>query len=1345
MNFNPELYTNLDNNPKDSNKYCPICQLFLFEPVYNEINQRYECNICISKDVLSRDVSSQEFKDITTNILQTPIECSLCNQRLDLNNLENHVESKHPDRIDSLFIDDNSRAETSLACVSFQDELVSMIEDDYYFLKYNAEDPRLLHFTMNKMKKFERDLHGKVKMELNTGMHDEFSRYNIPKLAYLIKAVESEPKNEEIRSNKKEKEKPDHFQGSLSEIMHKNEKDDCVFYYTLKGNTQDIFIFPKDFRLYDHYVYSFFAYRSRDSFRSYDICNVVVNRNYPLLADASNWSETSWKSLLNKCRTETSISNEITEQLNNLHPDAFNIPPQLQNQSLFEKYFYHIRQYIPNVIRFKLELLKDFKFFFFNNEMQDLYKTWVPSMECLAGMNIDLLFVLYHLFNPDGDPEIKKKYFNYLFFRPKKVKINIFDTYYRISEFFLCKSKKYEWPFPKYNILEKTEIANHVFSKLKRKPASLTTEYKILIYIYNIKKNTDTCVYLSQIMNELVTQKIDPSYILKNLADLKSIMVVDKKEDQMLVTWNYEQYSKMLELGISNILNNFIIHYDEFIAKSFNEFHPNSDLHYRAKYESMNFCGKQELALYYAQKLPILFIDGEAGRGKTAVEGKIAQYFDKNEVLYLSSHNTTVYSVGLQNVCKRAFTVTRFLILHDATCFTTSNFNPHHNQHVIFKNSKRKHAKHHNGRSFKFQNEQIYEGKKYYNEQFECCFDQCILEDVKCVFIDESSLLDIVNACRIFYVISMCCHPTVRVIIAGDGGQLASIAAGMVHKDFQKIFNPWMVKLDIDHRFVGDSALKNIANNESIREGKFNNIHFDLKTVFNHNTTAEYIEDKIEINENVRFHFLETNEIKLNIKETDQERNTRIIKLLKPTLDYLIKNPYYLGRVEDVGETLNIHLCCPTNLIKNLINQYITDEIFVPKIPRRQEVSYISHMDGYKVDVFRGMKIIYRKNLYDKINLCNNLIYIVVRIQDVKFKSKKSKKDKGDGDQAIEDTESEEDDIITEEANDSYLLNAGGSLSVERSSKTVVEDYQKYADPEFVIDGHENLYATHYVTKPLGIGRGSYGRRLLVVPANDIDNLTGKVKTWENQRIIPWNHFHWPFISRASTTTIFGSQGREFDKIVLICPSFYEERDVNQMLYVGTSRSKTTVTIATTENILKNIVNNFQKKRKSHFPSYMQPILKKYYENPLFQIKEIPEYIQQKLAIDAERIKTRDQKIALFRNNNSKDFLPSLSYAISSVDKELNLDKAEEEKLKALTARLMQNAGPKKSIFLHKREKRDREFPKDNNDAERFEPIQKKQQPQITQTTEKDIHSERQGRVLMAYTTLPTEMTQKRR
>lgn len=1186
----------------------------------------------------------------------------------------------------------------------FDSEFYDLLVKEDAVKKSEQYGGQLITFSKNKQRKFERDLHTKVKMELNPTIFHEFNSSNIPKLMGDKKKQRENTFNNNINNTDCYE-----FSGQLSEIMHKTENDEVSFYYTLKGNTQCIFVFPDDFRLYDHYVYSFWAKNSNKQFRSYSQFEVVVNKRHPMIASANSWSPITFKSLLQKCNSDLCVINKSIgnlEETLTLHPDAYEIPDDMKHLSFFEKYFYHIRRYIPELYRNDFESLKDFKFFFFNNEMQNLFQTWVPSLESLQGMKIDLLFVLYHLFKENGDVEIKKKYFNYLFFRPKKVFINIFDNVYKISEFFLCKSKKYEWQFPLYSILDKTFIANAVFSKI-RKPTALNDEYKILMQIHRRRRNHDTCIYLSEISNELMIENLDEDYILSNLKNLKSIMVVpnERKRDKMIVPWNFEQYTEMLKLGLCNILNNFIIYHEEFLARRFDKFHDNSDETYRSQYENMELCGKQELGFYYAQKLPITFIDGEAGRGKTAVEGKIAQYFDRNEVLYLSSQNTTVSSVGSQKVCKRSLTITRLLVLHDGCCLNTTNAS--HHKHILCKLSNFKNPKDPTQYTLDFQSESIYFRKKYYNEQFECCYNGCILEDIKCVFIDESSLLDIINACRIFYLISMCCHPTVRVVIAGDGGQLSSISAGMVHKDFQKIFEPWMVKLDIDHRFKGDSSLKNISNNEAIRKGKFEDIHIDVRTNFEPNSMTTYVPDKIKIDENVRMHLIEVNEINFF-----QDKGNDIIRKLKPTLDYLINSPYYLKNVANIGETMDIQICTRTNEVKDLINRYITDTIFVPKIPRGRPVNTISHLDGIKVDIFKGMKVIYRRNLYDKIKLCNNLLYIVAKIQDVKFPSKKGKKDK---DEVVRPEDEAEDDIISEEPDDSYLLSSGGSLSVDRTAKNILEDYKMYANPEFVIPGHEDLYATHYFG-PLGHNRGTWGRRVIVVPATDVDPKTGKVKTYANQRIIPWNRFHWQYVSRASVTTIFGSQGREFEKIVLICPYFYQEADSNEMLYVGTTRSKTTVTLVITENILKNIVQNFQRKRKSHFPSFMMPVLKRYYDNYLLKVSDkIPEYILQKLREDEEKIRIRNQKIEEFRKKQNPSLLPSLVYIpppASSSNEECKIDKEEEQKMLALMARqaVASTANRRNAIIQRKRQK-EKDFPKDNNDIDKYEPIQKKQQP----------------------------------
>jgi len=1347
MEINRKLFIDTTVSTKNNIKYCPVCRCLLSAPIFDISIQKNVCQQCIDLTHDTRVIDDETLKDIVQYISYTSVKCAICQEELDLKELESHISELHSNfshllspsfksKLQKASLKDVSLPISSSSDpiqknqiiitekdVTYPNDLFLDIEDeiceDTNYLKaldeaiFIAEETGLR--SKSRIKKFERDLHANVKMELNSSMHTKFNRDNIPMLLKnnpeYQKKKELEKRKESFQNNCPYRK----FSGSLTEIVHKKDDGKCIFYFALKGNTQCIFLFPVDFTLYDHYKYTFFADVTSDFFRGYQIYNVVVNRKFPLNAEANLWCENSFKSLMRKLFEKAPLKYMIDrfEELTDLDPKAYVIPDHLKENTFFEKYFHHIRNYIPFVLKKHIEHMKDFKFFFFNNEIEDLYRTWVPSRECLLGLKIDALFVLYHLFFEGGDPKIKTNYFNYLFLRPKKINIQIFENTYKLSEFFLCKSKVYEWAFPTYDILDKTLISEYVFSKM-RKPPSLASEFRILMTILRNKKDSDTCIYLSQISSEILAEKVDESYLLNNLQELRSILVVpdEKNNDQLLVAWDYYPYTKMLELALCNILNNYIIHHEEFLAKPFDAIHSNSDEKYTKIYENMELCGKQSLAFYYAQKLPITFIDGEAGRGKTAVEGKICQYFDKDEVLYLSSQNTTVYSVGFQKVCRRTFTVSRFLILHDMFCMNTAN--PEHLKEIIYRTNNFKNPENPELFQFPFQSNDLYMRKKHYCEQFECCFNKCLLEDIKCIFIDESSLLDIVNACRIFYVISMCCHPTVRIVIAGDNGQLASISAGMVHKDFINIFSPWMVKLDIDHRFKGESSIKNISNNEAIREGKYELFHFDMKTKFDENSDVKrYLADKFEVNENIRAHFIEITEI--NGKDTDEE----ILRKLKPTLDYLIMHPYYLNSIKDIGETLRLQMCCPTNKIKNLINRYITDTIFTSKIPKDRQTSQIMHIDGVKVDVFKGMKIVYKKNIYDGINLCNNLLYVVAKIEDVSFKGKGKKKETKI---EIKEDNEYEDDLITEDSDDTYILNAGGSLSVERSSKNILTEYNDFIESE-VVPGHEDLLATHYLG-PIGIPRSSWGRRLIVVPANDVDDATGEINSWENARMIPWTKSHWHNISRASTTTIFGSQGREFENILIFFPSFYEPRDVNPLLYVASTRAKCTVTIVSTEHIFKNIIQNFPEDRKSHFHSFLSPILQKYYVNPLLKIKIIPEDVVCKIEKDNQIIEETKRKVEEFRKKKVIQSLPALTFTFSS---DLNPDeKLDEENAKKLHALMMKRSlnKEKKTFFQLNRDKKEREYPKDNNDAEKYQPIAKKQKPTLNKEENKIVTAE---------------------
>jgi len=183
----------------------------------------------------------------------------------------------------------------------------------------------------------------------------------------------------------------------------------------------------------------------------------------------------------------------------------------------------------------------------------------------------------------------------------------------------------------------------------------------------------------------------------------------------------------------------------------------------------------------------------------------------------------------------------------------------------------------------------------------------------------------------------------------------------------------------------------------------------------------------------------------------------------------------------------------------------------------------------------------------------------------------------------------------------------------------------------------------------------------------------------------------------------------------VILPNFYHERDVNQMLYVAVTRARSTVVIVSTENILKNIIGNFQKKRKSHFPDYICPILDKFYNNSCLQITEIPARIRQKISEDDEIVKGIRQKIIDFRSQHNMD-MPSLKYKVQEDDVPLEISADDMAKL--------ENLMKSKKTKWAQEKKRDLQTRPTHNDVPLMIPITKKPRPAIYTPSTQSIGAE---------------------
>lgn len=1095
---------------------------------------------------------------------------------------------------------------------------------------------------------FAKDIHDNVKLELNPTFNSTFTEETIP---CLIKNNEKKNNIPQKPLSSLTQEKKDYhknltqFTGKLIILNCANEVDDHTVYYYMSHEHDKLFKFPTDFNHYVHYRYIFFAEMSERFYNNKYVWNVIINRKYPLNVKSCEWSLYTWVSLMRKLYEKKPLKYRI-EQFDSdifLPQEIFPQYDLTQQPPLSYLYMTMIRPCVKSTIKSHIERMKDYKFFFFNEEILDMASTWVPSKESLLALNIDGLWILHNIFSEKGDFLIKKKFFKYLFFRPNE-DIDLPDgNTMNIHQLFLCESNTgIKWDFPVFSSKDKKTLSDHVFSRSNRPPTTkLAQEFRLMCSIESQRKMTDTCVFYSDIYDIIMEESrknsnLNPAKIMDKLCKLQSVKVIDhiNNRDKSIVDNAFYKRSQMMEIALKTIFQRFLSN-------------PSNDPRVRAKHywpkephefadkryikNQFELSGEQEKALFYTDMFPITLLDGKAGSGKTAVMNRFINRFHKHEVLYVSAVASTVQEVGAKHVTERSLTGSRCLILHNMFCLNICDSTQL--KQTLFRLKNNRIDPKDPNQQFGI-DEQIFKGCEYRCDQIQTCFNQCFLEKIRAIVFDETSMIDAPNFCRLIYLFSRCAHPDTRYLFGGDGSQFPSISAGNIHHDLGVILNPFKIEFKLDHRFVGEDAIINMSNARAIREHDYANLIFNMKTKFIPNSNYRYQPDPQPITDRIRYHFVELSECLQNEKEDNMIEN-----LLKPTLLYLINQPEYLGRLKRYGENNDIHICCPTNKYKNIISKFICENVFMENAKNcgRRLNNLISNY-GVKEDVFKGSKIIYKKNRYEEgIELYNNLIYIVYQIQDVQFKEKKKRKGKGSSSSSSSSSSHNseyEDDIISETGDSSFLLNSGGTLSVERTSKEIKEEFDRFRNAT-PIQGHEDLPTTACFA-PFKMQKGTYGRILRIVPASDVDSF-GRVKTYDNERFIPWTFNHIPLVNRSTCSTTFSSQGRQCVTIIGFYPSFWKERDVNNSIYVTSTRAELRVVLVSTEAILQNIIENEGKKRKSHFPNYICPKIKEFIDHEYFKNVPIPEFIQKKLLQDDEKQALLDMKIKEFRRKTKEE------------------------------------------------------------------------------------------------------------
>jgi hypothetical protein len=1269
MSF-PNYYTIVLTEEIDENVLCYLCKKLLIYPVLDTIVNGIVCSCCVIDRNSCVAIEHAKVTQIEAVCSKTTILCLICKQNFLFSQLCDHISNDHKSinlKVPEIIFQSDAGsvviAETSNASLDIgiddtlydDPEMLRAINDVYLLV----EEKRDIVEHSNLW--FGHDVYVNPKLELNSIGNVLFNEDNIP---ILLKEKEEKRKSKKTETsipafvNRKE------YHGALKQEVIRNEDGSASVGYTLEIYPDRIFIFPTTFDMYDQYVYSFFADEMRRSFNDKEGWKVIYNKNHPLRSHPIEWSRHAWSIIVRDLFREPPLKyfidqrDELTALPNEAFPDQF-VDGQRTAMSFI--YMYYIRKHIHPKMLEMMERMKDFKLFFFGDEIEELCSTWFPSRESLIALNVDCLFILFNMFSKEGISLIKYYYFKYLFFRPDEdtVIMNGLDVPFsqslkfleehgekiNVIDLFTCSNTAQTcvWPLPTFPCILKESIASYVFITFKRGIPDTGILYEAgIMYEFESKlKKTDTCVYMSELSAAVVDWKKSPGFnldrVIQNLRRYNVIEIFDSEQnkDRCIVTRYSYFRAQMLLIALQTMFSNYIQFREDPLYQFQTEMmiHPFADAKYVAKQTTVEWSGEQELAMHIHMTKPISFIGGEAGTGKTETMRGICNMYHKHEVIYTSAVATTVIDVGFKKVCRRSLTLHRLLIIHSMYCL--NNANAQQFRDVLFRANQNRRTNEDDDRLTP--DKQIFFKDKYFCKPMFNCYSICPCEKFRLLIIDEAGITDIVNICRVLYIMSRCAAKNIKVLIGGDGGQLLSIAAGDSYQDILRILYPFSVVYKIDHRTIGNDSIPRISNNRAVRAGEFKNIYFGMKTMLEHSQSTRYKPDPLPV-ANVRgYHFIEIAKVLGNNNKPEDIENA-----LKPTLEYLLSKKEYLGHIKQYGVSDYLRICCPTHAYKEAISNWIKNNIFKERARqtgRCFEADELITVYGEKEEIFKGMKIIYTMNRY-KHGLYNNLPYIVHKIQDVVFSKNGEQQEaqqKAAGSSSDYDISDLVDDMVTIDGDVTAQPPPGGqALSVKKSSEEIDREFAKYSfDESTVIVGHEDLPSTNAKT-PLGFKARSYGRRLVIVPIADVDR-NGRVMTTANQVIIPWTNNNWFLVKSASAGTIFGNQGGQCVGMIIVMPIFYKERDTNNLLYVGVSRSTEFTVIVSKMEIIEQVVENFAPERKTHYADYVCPNIKHFYDNPLMQIDDVPLRIQAKLNNDQAKLDRLDSQIDAFRKKMKKE------------------------------------------------------------------------------------------------------------
>jgi hypothetical protein len=941
---------------------------------------------------------------------------------------------------------------------------------------------------------------------------------------------------------------------------------------------------------------------------------------------------------------EYNFSREVS-----LAEDAFDTDPERKSDV-------YCRVLIPAVhpsLLEKIMSISAIKKYFFSFEIDYIFDNWFPTLECIIALPPKAIVIMFNVLSREGHPTIKRLYFPALYLRPKISFKKIMDArdaqkhkstsaraasssaseggpldfFYdtedeSIADLFTWKSRTHTWPFPLLSPDSYDSVRDFVFRNCEDAYDDVAeTEVSFLNMMVQQLADGDTCADYKLFClgaGRVEKESSARQAILWSLEDtmhsLNKVSVQTPRRSRrgdgsdqgsptrcriVLIKSDFHSRALMALGAFRKIMDRHAM--DSFSADTsegadlllvdqihwYPKRHPCADPDFSIPAD-ITPSSEQYRSLRLIQHLPVIFIDGSAGTGKTLAMRMILQSFHYDASLFIATTASAVQEVGSRVVCKRSMTAHRFLIIHSMYC----SWREDEHQRRSVEGFAAGKSTHMHG-EWKKKMESSAETKhrscrRYYCEPLDLYYDKCPIEGLKIVVIDETSMLGVKEFCRIFYALA-CCHngKPPKIVFAGDGGQLASISAGQLHSSLGRAIEPWTIKFKVEHRFGGVANNLIKKNASAIRTGR--NPMFDAITQIGRLGAYEHSFGS-QVGSQVSYHFIEIRNV------TWSQNMEEISEAVTPALDFLLTQKEYFKGLSRTGETNAIQIMCRTNPLRHMVGDYMTRKVFRPLIAEKWMTT--ERTSPY-ADLYKRSKIIYKRNIYEKeIQLFHNLLYVVVAIQDVFLYVESDDSSNKSLSQRVDEMlkETLHDDVVAESSRDARSLKSG--VMVSSAKQAMMDEYMHYSLGK-IVPKYEDLPCTH--AKSLGerVMQRKIGRRLLVVPASDV-NAQGVVLSRERQRMIPWTLKHKPFIERATALTICGVQGREFDTAIYIQPFFFDKADVRELLYVAATRARKRVVMIAPRDILQQTIQNPGRQRTTYIGDFLRTELQQKMQHEAF-------------------------------------------------------------------------------------------------------------------------------------------------